>query len=123
MLGVVLGTEDIASVPLERAVRFQEESVLEATPVPEHTLEGLPGFCLGTAEFPLCIPQHTRRRGCGGRQRWAQTTLIPMAETASSGGMSRPKGVSAPMEVERCEMGGSGSAWGRRPLNSIRKDE
>lgn len=42
MPGVVLGTEDIASVPLERAVRFQEESVLEATPVPEHTLEGLP---------------------------------------------------------------------------------
>lgn len=112
MPGVVLGTEDIASVPLELAVRFQEESVLEATPVPEHTLEGLPGFCLGTAEFPLCIPQHTRRRGCRGRQRWAQTTLIPMGKTASSEGMSRPQGVSAPMEVERCEMGGGQGAPG-----------
>lgn len=112
MPGVVLGTEDIASVPLERVVRFQEESVLEATPVPEHTLEGLPDFCLGTPEFPLCIPQHTRRRGCGGRRRWAQTTLIPMGKTASSEGMSRPQGVSAPMEVERCEMGGGQGAPG-----------
>lgn len=33
MPGVVLGTEDTASVPLERAVCFQEESVLEAAPV------------------------------------------------------------------------------------------